>query len=70
MKELQKNVINEFGKFNEGLIDAIKDAEKNNAGLDLTDIWKVYNEVMVALNDHFHAAEERSRNKGKKGWGK
>jgi len=68
MKELRKQAFEGLDKYNQIWVEAVKDAQKNNGELELTQIISEISTVNKILNQKFDEAEERQQSKRKGGW--
>lgn len=65
MQELKKEVIESLNKVNQAWVEAVKKAEKENDGLDLTEINGKYSKVMSELMIKFDEFAVRNKKNSK-----
>lgn len=65
MEELKSNVMKVIDTINQDWVSAIKDAEKNNEGIDLSQMMGKFSHNIVNLDKFFLDAKERVPNKKK-----
>ena len=68
MDELKKNVLEVIDKINGDWVDALKSAEKEGTGIDLTDMMGKFSKNIKDLDQHFRDAIMRIFKKKKGGW--
>jgi len=65
MQKLKQDVIEATDQINQSWVEAIKKAEKEDVGLDLTDVISKFSKIQTELMIKLNQAEERmKKNKG------
>jgi len=59
VQELRKNTIDVVNRINQNWVDEIKSAEKDDRGLDLSDMFGKFSDQMTKLEQHFRDADIR-----------
>jgi len=68
MDELKKKTMNIITQINNEWVDAVREAEENQVGLDILDLPAKFAQHQEKLDLAFAEAKERLRHNNKKGW--
>ena len=71
MQEMKKNVHDIINKINQDWVSELKEAEKENRGVDLSEMFGKFSENVKRLEQHFRDFESRYNPNNKKkflGW--
>lgn len=67
MQKLESDINELINQSNQNWVNAVKEAEKKEEGLDLSEMFGKYSDIMKQINTAFQDAKERLR-KNKKGF--
>ena len=67
VQELRKNTIEVVNRINQNWVDEITSAEKDERGIDLSQMFGKFSDQITKLEQHFRDAEVRVK-QPKKGW--